>query len=106
MALEYSPGVLSGFPWQASGSGSPSLARSNLASAVPHQLLNLKAFGVPVVPSQPANWHWPLRTCQCDGPSDSRANEISSAPAAGFQPLLLGSHDEIIMHVHGTVTSV
>jgi hypothetical protein len=32
-----------------------------------------------------------LKTC------DSRADEISS-----FQPILLGSHDEIIMHVHGT----
>jgi hypothetical protein len=65
---------------------------------VPILRCRIKAFGV--VPSQPATSLWTavlptdrrqLKTC------DSRADEISS-----FQPLLLGSHDEIIMHVHGT----
>jgi hypothetical protein len=58
----------------------------------------IKAFGV--VPSQPATSLWTAVL-----PTDRRqlrlvtlgADEISS-----FQPLLLGSHDEIIMHVHGT----
>ena len=69
---------------------------------VPILRCRIKAFGVRsgVVPSQPATSLWTavlptdrrqLKTC------DSRADEISS-----FQPILLGSHDEIIMHVHGT----
>jgi hypothetical protein len=83
---------ISGFPWRAAV---PALH-------VPILRCRIKASGV--VPSQPATslWpvlptdrrHWQLRTC------DSRADEISS-----FRPLLLGSHDAIIMHVHGTSVS-
>ncbi len=65
---------------------------------VPILRFRIKAFGV--VPSQPATSLWTavlptdrrqLKTC------DSRADEMSS-----FQPILLGSHDEIMLHVHGT----
>jgi hypothetical protein len=46
-----------------------------------------QASGPPVLPTDRRQ----VKTC------DSRADEISS-----FQPPLLGSHYEIIMHVHGT----
>jgi len=91
MVLEYSHRAATFRDFRGEASGSPSLARCDLA--VPNQ-----AFGV--VPSQPVTSLWTavlptdrrqLKTC------DSRADEISS-----FQPLLLGTHDEIIMHVHGT----
>ena len=68
---------------------------------VPILRCRIKAFGV--VPSQPATT--PTTLDRQSFPTDrrqlktydSRADEISS-----FQPLLLGSQDEIIMHVHGT----
>ena len=71
-----------------------------MASAIVSNLRSCRSNERLVVPSQPVTSLWTavlptdrrqLKTC------DSRADEISS-----FQPILLGSHDEIIMHVHGT----
>ena len=94
MVLEYSPRAATFRDFRASGeaSGSPSLARSDLA--VPNQGPRRGAFATRHKPLDrrilPTDRRQ-LKTC------DSRADEISS-----FQPLLLGTHDEIIMHVHGT----
>ncbi len=92
MVLEYSHRATTFRDFRGEASGSPSLARSDLA--VPNQGLRRGAFATrhkpldrQVLPTDRRQ----LKTC------GSRADEISS-----FQPLLLGSHDEIIMHVHGT----
>ena len=91
MVLEYSHRAATFRDFRGEASGSPSLARSDLA--VPNQGLRRGAFATRHKPldRSPSNDRRQLKTC------DSRADEISS-----FQPLLLGSHDEIIMHVHGT----
>ena len=91
MVLKYSHRAATFRDFRGEASGSPSLARSDLA--VPNQGLRRGAFATPtslwtaVLPTDRRQ----LKTC------DSRADETSS-----FQPLLLGTHDEIIMHVHGT----
>ena len=90
MVLEYSHWGATFRDFRGEASGSPSLARSDLA--VPNQGLRRGAFATRHKPLDRSPTHRrQLKTC------DSRADEISS-----FQPLLLGSHDEIIMHVHGT----
>ena len=91
MVLEYSHRAATFRVIRGEASGSPSLARSDLA--VPNQGLRRGAFATrhkPLDRILPTDRRQ-LKTC------DSRADEIPS-----FQPLLLGSHDEIIMHVHGT----
>ena len=95
MVLEYSHRAATFRDFRGEASGSRSLARSDLA--VPNQGLRRGAFATRHKPldRSPSNGSATtkveLKTC------DSRADEISS-----FQPLLLGTHDEIIMHVHGT----
>ena len=82
---------ISGFPWRSERQQSqPCTFRSCGAESGPSAwcLRNPpQASGPPVLPTDRRQ----LTTC------DSRADEISS-----FQPLLLGSHDEIIMPVHGS----
>ena len=83
-------GCISGFPWRSERQSQPCTFRSCGAESRSSAwcLRNPpQASGPPVLPTDRRQ----LKTC------DSRADEISS-----FQPLLLGSHDEIIMHVHGT----
>jgi hypothetical protein len=90
MVLKYSHWLQHFRDFRGEVSGSPSLARSNLA--VPNQGLRRGAFATrhkPLDPASPSNGSATIDL--------SRADEISS-----FQPLLLGSHDEIIMPVHGT----
>ena len=90
MVLKYSHWAATFRDFRGEASGSPSLARSDLA--VPNQGLRRGAFATrhkPLDRVLPTDRRQ-LKTC------DSRADEISS-----FQPLH-GSHDEIIMHVHGT----
>ncbi len=89
MVLEYSHWAATFRDFRGEASGSPSLARSDLA--VPNQGLRRGAFATRHKPLDRSPSNGQLKTC------DSRADEISS-----FQPLLLGSHDEIIMPVHGT----
>ena len=89
MVLEYSLPAATFRDFRGEASGSPSLARSDLA--VPNQGLRRGAFATRHKPLDRQRIGDKLKTC------DSRADEISS-----FQPLLLGTRDEISMHVHGT----
>ena len=89
MVLEYSHRAATFRDFRGEASGSPSLARSDLV--VPNQGPRRGAFATRHKPLDRPTDRRQLKTC------DSRADEISS-----FQPILLGSHDEIVMHVHGT----
>ena len=82
---------ISGFPWRSERQSQPCTFRSCGAKSRPSAwcLRNLPQASGPQSFQRIGDVQ--LKTC------DSRADEISS-----FQPILLGSHDEIIMHVHGT----
>ena len=83
---------ISGFPWRSERQSQPCTFRSCGAESRPSAWClrnpqDATSLWTAVLPTDRRQ----LKTC------DSRADEISS-----FQPLLLGTHDEIIMHVHGT----
>ena len=89
MVLEYSHWGAT-FPWRSERQSQPCTFRSCGAESRPSRgafATRHKPLDRRILPTDRRQ----LKTC------DSRADEISS-----FQPLLLGSHDEIIMHVHGT----